>query len=209
VKRGLRRDGQRLGLPLDDAAIGRLAAYLDLLGSRAIPLGLIAESDRSRLYERHLLDCLRAAVVILPTDRRLIDMGSGAGLPGLVVACVRSDLDVVLVDSRRRAGAFLEAAADELGVRVNVRIERLEALDGTADACTARALAPLPNAWELAHPLLRLGGRLIYFAGAGVEDPGAAAEAVRTPAPPSSVQIRRVIESSPPLVIMERGRHPC
>jgi 16S rRNA (guanine527-N7)-methyltransferase len=205
VKHALRRDGEQLGLPLDDEAVGRLAAYLSLLGSRAIPLGLIAESDRRRLYERHVLDCLRAAVVLLPTDRRLIDMGSGAGLPGLVVACVRRDVTVVLVDSRRRAAAFLEAAADELRLRVDVRIERLDALEDAADACTARALAPLPTTWELAHPLLRPGGRLIYFAGAGLKEPGTAAEAVRNPAPPSSVQIRRVIESSPPLVIMERS----
>jgi 16S rRNA (guanine527-N7)-methyltransferase len=206
VKHRLRRDGERLGLPLDEVATARLAAYLDLLDARAIPLGLIAKSDRRRLYERHVLDCLRAAVVLLPTVRRVIDMGSGAGLPGLVVACVR-DLDVVLVDSRRRAGAFLEAAADELGVEVDVRIERLEAVDDEADACTARALAPLPNAWELAHHLLRPGGRLIYFAGAKLNP--ASAEAVRAPAPPRSIQIRRVIESSPPLVIMERGRDPC
>jgi 16S rRNA (guanine527-N7)-methyltransferase len=209
VKQRLAADAQRLGLPLDDRAIDRLVTFLDLLEHRAIPLGLVGESDRPRLYERHLLDCLQAVAVLRPSDRRLIDMGSGAGLPGIVMACARSDLDVVLVDSRRRAGAFLEAAVDTLGLGAEVRIERIEAVADQADVCTARALAPLPRAWELAHRLLGPGGRLVYFAGAGLRDPETAVEDATTPCSPAAVEVRRVIASSPPLIMMVRGPDPC
>jgi 16S rRNA (guanine527-N7)-methyltransferase len=209
VKQRLAADARRLGLSLDDRAIDRLASFLGLLERRAIPLGLVGESERSRLYERHLLDCLRALAVLRPSDRRLIDMGSGAGLPGIVMACARPNLDVVLVDSRRRAGAFLEAAVDLLRLGAEVRIERLEAVEDKADVCTARALAPLPTAWELAHRLLRPSGRLVYFAGVGLRDPEAAAEAPTVPCPPAGVQVRRVIASSSPLIMMVRGPDPC
>jgi 16S rRNA (guanine527-N7)-methyltransferase len=209
VKQRLAADAQRLGLPLDDRAIDRLVTFLDLLEHRAIPLGLVGESDRPRLYERHLLNCLQAVAVLRPSDRRLIDMGSGAGLPGIVMACARSDLDVVLVDSRRRAGAFLEAAVDTLGLGAEVRIERIEAVADQADVCTARALAPLPRAWELAHRLLGPGGRLVYFAGAGLRDPETAVEDATTPCSPAAVEVRRVIASSPPLIMMVRGPDPC
>jgi 16S rRNA (guanine527-N7)-methyltransferase len=209
VKQRLAADARRLGLSLDARAIDRLAMFLDLMEHRAIPRGLVGESDRARLYERHLLDCLRALAVLRSTDRRLIDMGSGAGLPGIVMACARPDLDIVLVDTRRRAGAFLEAAVDALQLGAEVRIERLEAVEDQADVCTARALAPLSRAWELAHRLLGPGGRLVYFAGARLKDPEAAAAAATVPCPPAGLEVRRVIASSPPLIMMVRGPDPC
>jgi 16S rRNA (guanine527-N7)-methyltransferase len=121
-----------------------------------------------------------------------------------VVACARPDLQVVLVDSRRRAGAFLELAVDRLRLtRVEVRVQPLEDLVARADVATARAFAPLERSWKAAHPLLRPGGRLIYFSGEGLVDPhGAAAEANPSPA---RVDTLSVIATMPPLVIMSRG----
>jgi 16S rRNA (guanine527-N7)-methyltransferase len=209
VKQRLAAAVRRLGLSLYARAIERLVTFLGLLEDRAIPLGLVGESDRPRLYERHVLDCLRPLAVLRPSDHRLIDMGSGAGLPGIVMACARPNLDIVLVDSRRRAGAFLEAAVDALRLDADVRMERLEDVEDQADVCTARALAPLPRAWELAHRLLAPGGRLVYFAGGGLGDPEAAAEAATVPCSPTGLEVRRLIASSPPLIMMVRGSDPC
>jgi 16S rRNA G527 N7-methylase RsmG len=107
VKRGtyLERDAAAIGLSLDEDARNRLRELEGLLAERATEIGLISSSDADRVYDRHVLDCLRAAPLLVDADRALIDIGSGAGLPGLVLACARPDLGVTLVDSRRRAGA--------------------------------------------------------------------------------------------------------
>ena len=128
------------------------------------------------------------------------DLGSGAGLPGIVVAVAEPWVRVLLVESRAKRAAFLEFAVQELGLsNAVVVVGRAEVLRREVDACFARAFAPLPLAWSVARGVLRPGGRLIYFAGAELADPavpdGAALEAVvRTP----------VLESAGPLVIMTR-----
>jgi 16S rRNA (guanine527-N7)-methyltransferase len=206
VKRGtyLERDAAALGLSLDEDARNRLRELEGLLAERATEIGLISSSDADRVYERHLLDCLRAAPLLVDADRALIDIGSGAGLPGLVLACARPDLGVTLVDSRRRAGAFLELAVDTLGLpRVDVRVQRVQEVVARADAATARAFGPLERSWAAAYPVLRPGGRLIYFAGQSLSDPGrAAAEANPLPA---RVETSSLIATTAPLVIMSRG----
>jgi 16S rRNA (guanine527-N7)-methyltransferase len=193
-----------MGISLDNSAVRRLSTLGELLKNRAVELGLISESDASRVYERHILDCLRV-VPLVSGDLTLLDLGTGAGLPGLVISSALPDLAVVLVDSRRRAGAFLELAVERLRIPAQVRIQRAEDLDLQVDACTARAFGPLARSWEAAYPSLRPGGRLIYFAGAGVGDPEGAARSVDRPAPPASITVDPVVASSPPLVIMSRG----
>jgi 16S rRNA (guanine527-N7)-methyltransferase len=204
VNQRLPQDAARMGISLDAVAVHRLGTLEVLLTNRAAELGLISEADAPRVYERHILDCLRV-VPLVGEDHTLMDLGTGAGLPGLVVSCALPDMAVVLVDSRRRAGAFLELAAERLRLSVQIRIRRAEELDVRVDACTARAFGPLDRSWEAAYPSLRPGGRLIYFAGSGVSDPEAAARAVDRPAPPSSITVDPVVASSPPLVIMIRG----
>jgi 16S rRNA (guanine527-N7)-methyltransferase len=206
VKRGtyLERDAAALGLSLDEDARNRLRELEGLLAERATEIGLISSSDADRVYDRHVLDCLRAAPLLVDADRALIDIGSGAGLPGLVLACARPDLGVTLVDSRRRAGAFLELAVDTLGLsRVDVRVQRVQEVVARADVATARAFGPLERSWAAAYPVLRPGGRMIYFAGQSLSDPGrAAAEANPLPA---RVETRSLIATMAPLVIMSRG----
>src|SRR5688572_10286238 len=110
--------------------------YEALLRDRGTTLGFIAESDRSRIRDRHILDSLRAAAVVLPSDERALDMGAGAGLPGLVVAIVRPGLFVELVEARRPRVAFLELALERVGVpNVSVTHRRIEDIDGPADVC--------------------------------------------------------------------------
>jgi 16S rRNA (guanine527-N7)-methyltransferase len=187
-----------LGVALDASQVATLLRYEDLLARRAVPLGAVARSDATRLRDRHILDCLRAAPLV--HEDVACDLGSGAGLPGVVVAVAQPLVRVLLVESRAKRAAFLEFAVQELGLsNAEVEVGPAEQLRGEVDACFARAFAPLPLAWAVARGLLRPGGRLVYFAGAELGDPavpdGAALEAVvRTP----------VLESSGPLVIMTR-----
>jgi 16S rRNA (guanine527-N7)-methyltransferase len=188
-----------LGVALDASRAATLIRYEDLLARRAVPLGAVARSDATRIRERHILDCLRAAPLMHEVDVAC-DLGSGAGLPGIVVAVAEPGVRVLLVESRAKRAAFLEFAVLELGLsNADVVVGRAEDLSREVDACFARAFAPLPRAWSVARGILRPGGRLVYFAGAELRDPvvpeGAALEAVVRTA---------VLESAGPLVIMTR-----
>jgi 16S rRNA (guanine527-N7)-methyltransferase len=187
-------------------ALERLQVYRDLLADRAVSLGLVAETDRDRLWERHIEDCLRATVTFREEDRVAYDLGSGAGLPGIVLACTLPGRRFRLVEPRRRAAAFLELAIERLSLEnAEVLIARAEDLSEQADVVTARAFAPLERAWPVAFPLLRSGGRLVYFAGAGIEDPATLAWSLTTPEPPGEVEVVDRVDSFGPLVIMSRG----
>ena len=182
-----------------------LHRFEELLRERAIPLGLVAESDRDRLGERHVRDCVRAAALLSESDATVVDIGSGAGLPGLTLAVARPQIRFVLVEPRSRAVGFLELAAERLGLtNVEIRSARIEDVDEQADAATARAFGPLERSWQAAVKVLRPGGRLIYFAGGSLDDPEAAAGDITRPEPPGSVLVERVVAGSSPLVIMAR-----
>lgn len=191
---------EALGVQLSSDAVARLLRFEVLLGERAVPRGLIARSDAGRLRERHVLDCLRALVALEADDTTAYDIGSGAGLPGLVVAIARPDLQVRLVEPRRMRVAFLELALLELGIgNASVVATRIEDVSVPADICFARAFADLSGSWRAARPRLRPGGRLVYFGGA--DD--------RRPQPPigvSEVHVQEtpLLESSGPLIIMAR-----
>jgi 16S rRNA (guanine527-N7)-methyltransferase len=194
----LRSAAHRLGISLSDGASAQLLAYEALLLEKAVPLGFVARSDERRIRDRHVLDSLRAAAEVRPADRRALDLGSGAGLPGIVLAIAVPELRVGLVESQRRRVAFLELAVERLELRnADVLPRRAEELEpGSADLCTARAFAPSDRAWQVAEPLLAPGGRLIYFAGGGALQAPADATILSTrPAP---------LESAGPLVIMGR-----
>jgi 16S rRNA (guanine527-N7)-methyltransferase len=198
--RRLQDQAGALGVPLSQTAASQLLSLEALLRERAVPAGMIAASDADRLRDRHILDCLRAAAVVEATDQSAIDLGSGAGLPGLVVAIGVPRLTVTLVESRRRRAAFCELAAERLGL-LNVRVlaDRIENVTEEADVCFARALAPLAEAWRLAEALLRQGGRLVYFAGRDARGPFSAPGARWL-----STVDAPVLAGSGPLVIMGR-----
>jgi 16S rRNA (guanine527-N7)-methyltransferase len=195
----LRAQAALLDADLDDSQLAMLLDYERLLEERAGPLGLVAEGDVEKLRDRHVLDSLRAAAPLAGV-RDAYDLGSGAGLPGIVVAIARPDVRVGLVDSRRRRVAFLELAVAELRLtNASVLGLRVETLTEPVDACLARAFAPAARAWEVAEPLLRPGGRLVYFAGRSerTRDLGARPPLVNVLSTP-------VLESAGPLVIMTR-----
>jgi 16S rRNA (guanine(527)-N(7))-methyltransferase RsmG len=144
-----------------------LARFEELLRSRGVDLGLIAAGDRERIQERHIEDSLRALACIGAGDQQVVDMGSGAGLPGIPLAIVLPSIEFVLAEARRRRGAFLEMVVADLELEnVTVEVRRVEDLDLRVDLCVARAFAPLEASWRAAERLLRPGGRLVYFAGA-------------------------------------------
>jgi 16S rRNA (guanine527-N7)-methyltransferase len=127
---------------------------------------MVAAGDVPRLWDRHILDSLRALPCLGPNARDVADLGSGAGLPGLPVAIARPDLRVQLVERLRRRGAFLEAAVARLGLG-NVRVvpHAVQEAGLRVDVCLARALARPEAAWELAVGSLVERGHLVYFAG--------------------------------------------
>jgi 16S rRNA (guanine527-N7)-methyltransferase len=150
--------------------------YADLLTGDAVRRGLIGPREGPRIWDRHLINCAVVAEAF-PLGARVVDVGSGAGLPGLVLACVRSDLRIDLVDSLRRRTGFLTEAIDLLGLgdRVQVVTGRAEEravrkVVGAADWVTARAVAPLDRLAGWCLPLLVPGGVLIALKGASADD---------------------------------------
>jgi 16S rRNA (guanine527-N7)-methyltransferase len=156
-----------LGLALDAAAADRLSRYEDLLRSVAIRRGFISPADAPVLESRHVLDSLRAAPLVRGA---VVDIGSGAGLPGIPVAIARQDVTVDLVEPRRLRLAFLELSVERLGLE-NVRPvpRRAEEIRGPYDVVLARAFASVRESWAAAERILAEGGSLVYFAGAGFD----------------------------------------
>lgn len=166
---------------LAPAELDRLALLVGLVCST--PVGITAIRDPAEAAARHVLDALAGlpAVDAAPAGA-LADVGSGGGLPGLVLATVRPARETHLIEATARKAAFIAEAAAELGLRVHVHAERSEDLGRGAlrDACAcvvARALAPPPVAVELCLPLCRPGGRLVLWSREQADDALAAAAA--------------------------------
>jgi 16S rRNA (guanine527-N7)-methyltransferase len=143
-----------------------------LLATDATRRGLIGPREVGRLWERHLLNC---AVVgdLLPPGSRVVDVGSGAGLPGLVLAIRRPDLHLDLVEPLQRRATFLDEAVRHLGLGDTVRVIRGRAEEpstvtevGFAEWVTARAVAPLDRLVRWCLPMLQPGGWLLALKGA-------------------------------------------
>jgi len=161
-------------------ALPTAEAYAALLAGPGVERGLIGPDETARIWDRHLLNC--AVVAELVPDRGVLaDLGSGAGLPGLVLAMLRPQVDVVLVEPMARRTAFLAECVHDLGL-ANVRIERgrAEELVGKigADVVTARAVARLERLVPLAVGLARPGGQILAIKGAGAAGEVAEAEPV-------------------------------
>lgn len=149
---------------------GRLALaeeYAALLADAGVVRGLIGPREVPRLWERHLLNCALLADVV-PEGATVADLGTGAGLPGVVLAIARPDLSVTLVDPLLRRTTFLEEVVRTLRLdHCQVVRARAEELHGTleVDVVTARAVAPLGRLLEWAMPLVGEGGALLAMKG--------------------------------------------
>ncbi len=154
---------------------GRLAvaeAFAVELADTGVSHGLIGPREVPRLWTRHLLNC---AVIAdsFPEGVRVVDVGSGAGLPGLALAVARPDLEVHLVEPMLRRTTWLDAVVDRLGLeRVSVHRGRAEELQGRVSApwVTARAVARLDKLARWCVPLLEAGGTLVAMKGRSAAD---------------------------------------
>jgi 16S rRNA (guanine527-N7)-methyltransferase len=144
--------------------------YVDLLTFAGVERGLIGPREVPRIWDRHILNC---AVVVprVPVGAAVADVGSGAGLPGLVWAIARPDLHVTLIEPLLRRTTFLEEAVDALGLdQVTVLRARAEDVRETFDVVTARAVAPLEKLAGWCLPLVRPGGVLLALKGRTAEE---------------------------------------
>jgi 16S rRNA (guanine527-N7)-methyltransferase len=151
---------------LDAGQQGKLTRFAELLRQEGVRIGAISAGDTENIWDRHIQDSLRSLACLASDRSEVFDLGSGAGLPGIPVAIARPDVRIALIESKTRRAAFLEYAVEMLAIQ-NARVlpARCEAVHETANVCLARALAPPLRAWDLAAPLLRPGGALLYFAG--------------------------------------------
>ncbi len=168
--------------------------YAGWLADAGVVRGLIGPREAPRLWSRHLVNCAGLADV-LPQGARVCDLGSGAGLPGLVLAICRPDVEVTLVEPLLRRTTFLEEVVEDLGLdRVSVHRGRAESLHGVAsfDVVTSRALAPLDRLLDWSMPLVSPHGEVLAMKGDRAADEVAEADAsVRRwrLAPPTVLQV--------------------
>jgi 16S rRNA (guanine527-N7)-methyltransferase len=139
------------------------------LSSAGVERGLLGPREVSRIWERHLLNCA-AIGELLDGGERVVDIGSGAGLPGLPLLIARPDLRMVLVEPLLRRSEFLHEVVAELGLNAKVirgRAEEPSAREaiGPADAAVSRAVASLDKLAKWSLPLLRPGGRMLAMKG--------------------------------------------
>jgi 16S rRNA (guanine527-N7)-methyltransferase len=147
-------------------ALDEARAYAGMLATRGVEWGLIGPHEVPRLWDRHLLNCAVVADLIGSRSRTLVDIGSGAGLPGIVLAMMRPELTVTLLEPMERRCRFLSGCVAELGLS-NASVLRGRAEDATlrADVATARAVAPLDRLAELAVRVVRPGGLVLAIKG--------------------------------------------
>ncbi len=165
--------------------------YADLLADAGVVRGLIGPREVPRLWDRHLLNCVQIAGAF-PAGSRVCDLGSGAGLPGLVVALARPDVQMTLLEPLLRRTTFLDEVVADLGVD-NVRVVRGRAEEHAGagfDAVTARAVAPLERLVRWALPMCRPGGTLVAMKGAGAAEELAGAEQALRRAGAASSRVR-------------------
>jgi 16S rRNA (guanine527-N7)-methyltransferase len=141
--------------------------YAEFLADAGLERGLLGPREVDRLWDRHLMNCAVLGEAI-PERASVMDIGSGAGLPGLVLAIVRPDLSITLLEPLLRRTTFLSECVTMLGLdNVEVRRGRAEEVvkDYAVDVVTARAVAPLERLVRWALPLLRPGGELLALKG--------------------------------------------
>jgi 16S rRNA (guanine527-N7)-methyltransferase len=152
-------------------ALPTAVAFADLLAVEGTVRGLIGPREVPRLWERHLVNCALVTDLV-PPGSSVCDIGSGAGLPGLVMAIRRPDLSVTLVEPLLRRTTFLDEAVERLGLsNVEVVRARAEALHGsrTFAVVTSRAVAPMERLAGWSLPLVRSGGLFLAMKGSSVQ----------------------------------------
>ena len=150
---------------------GEIAAYAEFLVGAGIERGLIGPREGERIWDRHIFNCL-FVTTLLPEGASIIDIGSGAGLPGIVIALARPDLRVTLVEPLERRVEFLKEAT--AGTSIEVIRGRAQDVKMSADFVTARAVAPLEKLWNISRHMLKPGGALLAMKGESAQSEMAA-----------------------------------
>ena len=147
----------------------QIQRYADLLKGAGIERGLIGPKEGDRIWERHIANCI-PITTILPENVRLVDIGSGAGLPGIVIAMARPDLNVTLVEPLQRRVDFLNEVVSELGLPIEVIRGRAERVKKQFEIVTARAVAPLEKLINISWHMIPRGGSLMAMKGESAAD---------------------------------------
>ena len=155
-----------------------LAEYADILVGPGIERGLLGPREADKVWDRHIINCAVVAepdLEVIGTGARIADIGSGAGLPGLVWALTRPDVSVVLIESLLRRVTFLTECITALEITDRVQVVRARAEEasghpGSFDIVTARAVAPLGNVARWAAPLLLPDGALVAIKGESAQE---------------------------------------
>lgn len=167
-----------IGAPVDATTLARLGDFLARMLAMNEQMNLTAIKDPEGAWERHILDALTLLPLLagVPASARLVDIGSGGGVPGIVLAIARPDLHVTLVEATQKKAAFLSAVTEAMGLsNVEVLAERAEQLGkgelrDAFDVVTARAVARLEALAPLTLPFARPGGLVLLIKGARADE---------------------------------------
>lgn len=188
-------------------ALATIEAYVDILATRGVEWGLMGPREVPRLWERHVLNSAAVAGLV-PSGSTVVDVGSGAGLPGIPLAVLRPDLDIVLLEPLLRRADFLADTVRELdlGARVRVVRGRAEEHKATYDVVTCRAVAPLGRLLGWTGSLFLPAGQLLAMKGSSAADEVADArkELLKARAEATVLTVRAHDEAEPTYVVRVR-----
>jgi len=139
-----------------------IQAFAHFLATAGIERGLIGPREGERIWDRHIFNCL-PVTQLLPEGTTLFDIGSGAGLPGIVIALARPDIQVTLIEPLERRVEFLKEATE--GLNIEVIRGRAQDVKKTAHFVTARAVAPLEKLKKMSWHMVKTGGALLAMKG--------------------------------------------
>jgi 16S rRNA (guanine527-N7)-methyltransferase len=139
-----------------------IQAFARFLATAGIERGLIGPREGERIWDRHIFNCL-PVTQLLPEGTTLFDIGSGAGLPGIVIALARPDIQVTLIEPLERRVEFLKEATE--GLNIEVIRGRAQDVKKTAHFVTARAVAPLEKLKKMSWHMVKTGGALLAMKG--------------------------------------------
>ena len=147
----------------------QIQAFAQILTTRGIERGLIGPKEGDRIWERHIANSIPVTTLI-PQGVRVVDIGSGAGLPGIVIALARPDLKMTLVEPLQRRVDFLNEVVDQLQIPVEVIRGRAETVKKQFEVVTARAVAPLEKLIQISWHMIPKGGHLLAIKGESAAD---------------------------------------
>ena len=142
----------------------KIERYAEILATWGIERGLIGPKEGDRIWDRHIANCIPFSTLI-PQAASVVDIGSGAGLPGIVLALARPDLAITLIEPLQRRVDFLNEVISELELPMSVIRGKSESVKKSFEIVTARAVAPLPKLLDISWHLVKAKGALLALKG--------------------------------------------